>query len=321
MPGAQIFISYRREDTAGYARAVYDELTARFGSERVFIDVDDIAAGQPFAEIIQRTVGASKVLLVLIGRRWLGERDDALPRIADPEDFVRIEVATGLASGMRVIPVLLDGAAMPAKWQLPEPLQPLAERNALVVDHSGFAADIERLIAALQEVLGVSARGRRRRVATAAWILAGLLAAGGFGVAWWKTLSGGRAGVTSAAVAAAPAASDIVGTWQADVTYDWPNARHAERFVFAGDTTALHGSASFLGVPRGILEAGFEPGGLHFVTRTGELGGSDTVHRYRARWSAGAADELRFVMQTEGGSSEHLPVEFVARRAEAAAPR
>jgi len=35
------------------------------------------------------------------------------------------------------------------------------------------------------------------------------------------------------------------------------------------------------------------------------------VHRYRGRR---VGDELRFVMQTEGGASAHLPVEFVARR-------
>jgi len=75
MQQPQVFISYRRDDTAGYARAVYDELARHFGPERVFIDVDDIGAGQAFDEVIAHAVGGSKVLLVMIGKRWLGERE------------------------------------------------------------------------------------------------------------------------------------------------------------------------------------------------------------------------------------------------------
>ena len=111
MQQPQIFISYRRDDAAGYARAVNDELVRCFGAERVFIDVDDINAGQPFSEIIQRSVGDSAVLLALIGKRWRGERDGAAPRIFEAGDFVRQEVAAGLTKGLRVIPVLLDGVA------------------------------------------------------------------------------------------------------------------------------------------------------------------------------------------------------------------
>ena len=94
------------------------------------------------------------------------------------------------------------------------------------------------------------------------------------------------------------------------MTYDWPNARFTERFVFSGEGAELHGSASFLGVPRGVLEGRTDPGGLRFVTRTRE-DSADTVHRYTGRL---AGDEIRFVMQTEGGTSTHVPVEFSARR-------
>ncbi len=68
-----------------------------------------------------------------------------------------------------------------------------------------------------------------------------------------------------------------------------------------------------------MLEGGVEPDGLRFVTRTSEMGATgtvETVHRYRGRL---VGDTLRFVMQTEGGSSAHGLVEFVARRMPAAA--
>jgi len=114
----------------------------------------------------------------------------------------------------------------------------------------------------------------------------------------------------------------INGAWQADVTYDWDNARFSERFRFSGEADELHGSASFLGVARGVLDGRLDAAGVGFVTRTSETSGSGdsgaaVVHRYRGRL---AGDEIRFVMQTEGGSSAHVPIEFVARRVTPAAP-
>jgi hypothetical protein len=110
----------------------------------------------------------------------------------------------------------------------------------------------------------------------------------------------------------------INGEWKADVTYDWPNAKFTESLSLSGDGEALHGSVSFLGVKRGILEGAVKGGGLEFSTRTQESSGPDVTHRYSGRI---AADEIRFVMQTEGGTSAHEPVEFIARRATGALPK
>ena len=136
--------------------------------------------------------------------------------------------------------------------------------------------------------------------------------------AFWQSQRA-PAPVSPARVEPAPvpaARAQVNGEWQADVTYDWDNARFSERFRFSGDADELHGSASFLGVARGVLEGRVDAAGVVFVTRTSESsGGSDggaaVVHRYRGRL---AGEELRFVMQTEGGSSAHVPIEFVARR-------
>ena len=157
MQQPQIFISYRRDDTAGYARAINDELARCFGAERVFIDVDDINAGQPFSEIIQRSVDDSAVLLALIGKRWRGEREGGYPRIFEADDFVRQEVAAGLAKGLRVIPVLLDGVAMPDPAQLPPDLAALTGRNALELDNTRFAADMAHLVREVRGALGEEA--------------------------------------------------------------------------------------------------------------------------------------------------------------------
>lgn len=325
MDAPGIFISYRRDDTAGYARAVGDELGRRFGAERVFMDVDDIGAGQAFDDAIERALGGSAVLLVMIGKRWLGERDGLPPRISEADDFVRREVATGLARGLRVIPLLLDGATMPAEAQLPEPLRPLTRRNAIEIGHTRFRADLERLAAALQEMIGVptpapeAAQPKARKGRGSA--LALLVAVIGLALYGWlkppPASEAPKAG--SGATSAAPSRPAVDGAWQADVSYDWPNAHFGERFQFTSHGSELSGSASFLRVPRGVLEGRIEADGLSFVTRSSESTGdasAPVVHRYRGRWDG---DTLRFTMQTEGGSSTHVPVEFVARR-EAASP-
>ncbi len=302
MAPAQIFISYRRADAAGYARAVYDALAQRFGAERVFMDVDDIGAGQAFDAALAQAVVAAQVLLVLIGPRWRGEREGQAARILEPGDFVRLEVAAGLAQGATVIPLLLDGATMPTEAQLPADLQALARRNALALDNSRFAADIERLASALREALGVPAAApapvpRRRALAAGAFVV--VVAAGALASFWPRT-------------APQPQRPPVNGRWQAAVDYDWPGAHYVERFEFSGERDELQGSASFLRVPRGVLEGSVDAGGLRFVTRTGVLGSSvEQVHRYRGRL---VGDELHFTMQTEGGAAGQRPLAFVARR-------
>jgi hypothetical protein len=108
---------------------------------------------------------------------------------------------------------------------------------------------------------------------------------------------------------------DINGDWKAEVTYDWKNAKYSETFTFSGDGEEVYGATTFLGMKRGILEGKTKNDNLQFITKTQEvLGGNDTkdvVHRYRGKV---LRDEIKFVMQTEGGYSEHIPIEFIALR-------
>lgn len=106
----------------------------------------------------------------------------------------------------------------------------------------------------------------------------------------------------------------VSGEWQAVVTYDWPNAVYPETFIFRDDGEAVNGAVSYLGMQRGILEGAISGGTLSFTIKTRELDGEfsyEQIHRYRGNV---LADEIHFIMQTEGGSSPHLPVEFIARR-------
>jgi hypothetical protein len=155
-----VFISYRREDSAGHAGRLYDAVAAHLDDDKVFMDVE-MAPGIDFVERISTAVGACRALVVVIGPRWAQPLDGhATARIADPDDFVRLEVETALRSPqVRVIPVLVGGARMPDPSELPESLRPLARRNALELSDLRWRYDVGRLLDALDDVL-VPATGR-----------------------------------------------------------------------------------------------------------------------------------------------------------------
>lgn len=148
-----VFINYRREDTAGHAGRLFDRLSSRLPG-RVFMDVDTIEPGVDFAEVIGQAVGKCEVLIVMIGREWLRVKDAAgSRRLTNPEDFVRLEVAAALQRNIRVIPVLVEGATMPRPDDLPPDLARLARRNAIELSDARWAFDVDRLIRTIEGVL------------------------------------------------------------------------------------------------------------------------------------------------------------------------
>jgi len=152
-----IFISYRRETTAAFAGRLSDRLSTHFGKERTFLDFDTIDPGDDFVNAIEKKLADAAVLLVLIGCDWLTCKDNqGHIRLADPADFVRLEVATALRHGVRVIPLLIDYAPMPAAEQLPEDLAPLARRQAIGISNAGFRQEVTNLIAVLEKFLTTS---------------------------------------------------------------------------------------------------------------------------------------------------------------------
>jgi TIR domain len=152
--GGGIFVSYRRQETSHLAGRLADRLADRFGEGQVFIDVDTIEPGVDFAEEIGRAVATCKVLLAVIGPSWLTAIDGrGRRRLDDPDDIVRLEIEAALARGVRVIPILVEGAPMPGREGLPGSLAGLARRNALFIRHESFRSDAGRLITAIERVL------------------------------------------------------------------------------------------------------------------------------------------------------------------------
>jgi len=151
---AKIFISYRRDDSERQAHEIYNAIKKHLGGtiEEIFIDVDSIPLGVNFQEVIDAKVAECDLMLALIGRNWLtitspetGER-----RLDKSDDFVRIEIASALVRGIRVVPVMLDGASTPHAAELPEELRELPFRNGIEVKWRSFEDDIKRLLSGLK---------------------------------------------------------------------------------------------------------------------------------------------------------------------------
>lgn len=146
-----IFISYRRMDTVEYARSIHAELQKHFLGERLFRDLTAIDPGENFVTAINQSLSQVENIIILIGADWVSCTDDkGSLRLHKPEDMVRLEVETALKSNKRVIPVLVEGAAMPSSTELPEVLHPLCLLNALEITDSRWEYDVGRLVETLK---------------------------------------------------------------------------------------------------------------------------------------------------------------------------
>jgi hypothetical protein len=116
--------------------------------------------------------------VIVIGPRWLDIRDETgRPRLQNPGDFVRQEIETGLASGIPVIPVLVEGATMPPAQVLPPSLAPLTRLQAVNIRFDpDFTTDARRLITAIERV-DSTARRAASRTRGRGWVFGGLLVA------------------------------------------------------------------------------------------------------------------------------------------------
>ncbi|MGH9142806.1 MAG: toll/interleukin-1 receptor domain-containing protein [Vicinamibacterales bacterium] len=292
----RIFINYRRDDSAGYAGRIHETLASLFGTESVFIDVDDIKPGVDYVSTIEDSIAGCDVMLVLIGKRWLDSRDSAGGRrIDDPADFVRIEIERGLARNIRTIPVVIDNASMPAHADLPSDISRLATLEAIALSDSRWQYDIGQLVSVINGGIDPP-RPRRRRLIRLVIGGAALLAAAALGGVWLAQPS-----------------PDVSGRWVADVRYD-SGGDHSEVFVLRFNEGRLSGTASYLGVARSLVQGEVNGSRVSFSTRSEEVAGSDSRQAEHKYSGAFKDDELRLSLQTDGGFSSHVPVDIVAKR-------
>ena len=144
---SNVFISYRRDDSAGYAGRLTDALEKRLGKDTVFRDVEDIEPGEDFVKALERNLQNARVFLVIMGKDWLTVKDSqGRRRLENPNDYVRIEIESALRLDGLIIPVLVEGAVMPKPEELPPSIAAMANRQAIEMTDSRWDEDIERLI-------------------------------------------------------------------------------------------------------------------------------------------------------------------------------
>ncbi|MET0682813.1 MAG: DctP family TRAP transporter solute-binding subunit [Casimicrobiaceae bacterium] len=155
---SRIFISYRREDSGIWAGRLADELRKHFPPEQVFQDIASIDPGADFREVLEQALATAATMLVIIGPHWLSAMDKkGRKRLESPADLVHQEVAESLRRpDVRVFPLLVDGAEMPAEEDLPEPLKPLAGRHAFELTVRHWANDVVQLVQTLKRAPGLA---------------------------------------------------------------------------------------------------------------------------------------------------------------------
>jgi hypothetical protein len=160
----RIFVSYRRSDAPGHAGRIYDGLIARFAPENVFRDLDTMEPGVDFGEIIEDTVAQCDAMVVVIGPRWLDAEGGGTRRLDNPDDWVRLEVAAALTRRVPVLPILVQGAAMPAPPELPDDVRELARRNALELSESAWSPQFSRLLGRLETIVDADSQAHQTRL-------------------------------------------------------------------------------------------------------------------------------------------------------------
>ena len=138
---SQIFISYRRNDSAAMCDRIYESTKAYFGREAVFRDIDSIPLGVNFKSYLEGIIPRCTLVLVVIGKQWMDGN-----RTSDPNDFVRLEVEAALAHRVPIIPLFVDNAAPPRADQVAPSLAPMLSLNGTSIGYAPhFDDDMRRL--------------------------------------------------------------------------------------------------------------------------------------------------------------------------------
>jgi hypothetical protein len=158
----RLFLCYRRADSGAIAERLHERLSTHFGADNVFRDVEDIGLGEIFRQPVQRAIAGCDVFLAVIGPGWLVLRDeDGARRLDRPNDPVRSEIETAIARGLRIVPVLVGGAAMPRRDQMPSGLQELSDRaGARITGDPADAGDLEFASTVDELIRGLEDDGR-----------------------------------------------------------------------------------------------------------------------------------------------------------------
>ncbi len=170
-----IFMCYRREDTGEIAGRIHEQLVKTFGESSILRDVDRISDRTVSRLVLANdVVSHSDVMVIVIGRNWagVGETPAGKPKgITNPKDPIRIQIEAALKQpGMLILPVLVDGATLPA--DLPPSLQPIAAAEPVVISDAALDGQMKKIVGRIRsQYNGLSPRRVRQLIAVVVFIL------------------------------------------------------------------------------------------------------------------------------------------------------
>ena len=148
---AKIFLSYRRADSGWPVDRLTEYLRQEFGTENIFQDVSSIPLGVDFRDHIRHELESQDIILVIMSSKWA---EIMKSRADDKKDVLREEIEISLNLGKTVIPILVDGLAMPDFGDLPESISELQYKNSAQLRRDpDFKIDVDRLIESIRQQL------------------------------------------------------------------------------------------------------------------------------------------------------------------------
>lgn len=148
----EIFISYRRKDTGGYAGRLYDHLKQELGPDSVLIDVEVEGTAEVLRQWVERVVPGSGVMLVLIGHKWIVS-EDGRRRLEEPGDIVRLEIELALLHDVPIIPIQIDDAPRPKAVDLPDSIRKIMDFKGYDLNNSQWSAKATTIFQAILSVI------------------------------------------------------------------------------------------------------------------------------------------------------------------------
>jgi hypothetical protein len=151
LPVNSILISYRRKTAGIIAANLRFILKKVFGEHVPFRDIESIPPGDEFRQKIIETIDGCRVFLLLIDPSW--HTDQGRQRLENKNDYVRFEIEKALEKGpfLRIIPVLVNGAAPLTTNNLPKHLQSIVKLQSIQLGEGEFfESSVERIIDRIQ---------------------------------------------------------------------------------------------------------------------------------------------------------------------------
>jgi hypothetical protein len=139
-------VNYRTHDAEDVAVTIENDLSHRYGSDRIFRASKSIEPGENYAQSLLRNARTCRVLVAVIGPHWFDQAPDGRNRLEDAEDWVRWEILAAFEAGACIIPVIV-GRTTPrlSEEQLPEALKELALCHSIRYDYQNAPESLEKL--------------------------------------------------------------------------------------------------------------------------------------------------------------------------------